>query len=110
MRAIAGRLSIICGGSRPGSAALIVAAAVGVRRGGHEIIMRILFEVYGRQVLVVGKHGEWSVYYPGPDGKRRRALEIVIPPDVSESKLERYLADLCHEWASERYPDVRRLD
>ena len=85
-------------------------SAVGVSRGVLEMAMRALFEVYGRRVLVVGTDGGWSAYYPGPDGKRRRASDIVIPSYLSESKVRDYLADLCHEWASERYPDVRRLE
>ncbi len=71
--------------------------------------MKALFEVYGRRVLVVRTQGEWSAYYPGADGKRRRALDIVIPAHVGETQLQRYLGDLCHEWACERYPGVRRL-
>ena len=28
----------------------------------------------------------------------------------SESEMQQYLGDLCHEWATERHPSVKRLD
>lgn len=52
----------------------------------------------------------WSVYYPGAEGKRRHAEDIVIPACVDEAGLELYLADLCHEWASEKHSEVSRLN
>ena len=66
--------------------------------------------MFGRQVLVVATDSGWDVFYPGPDGKRRPAPDIVVPADIHESEIERYLDDLCHEWASERHPRVVRLD
>ena len=68
------------------------------------------FEVFGRQVLVTKAGGRWSVDYLGAEGKRRPATDIVVPADITPSELQQYLADLCHEWSSERYPNVRRLD
>ena len=70
----------------------------------------IKFDVFGRRVLVEESEAGWSVSYLGPEGKRRPAHNILVPPSVSESEIERYLADLCHEWATERHPDVRRLN
>ncbi len=52
----------------------------------------------------------WSVFYVGPDGKKRPAKDIIVPFAVAESELVEYLADLCHEWASARFPDVTRTD
>ena len=68
------------------------------------------FDVFGRQVLVERSAQGWTVFYPGTDGKRRPATDIVVSPDIPESGLQQYLDDLCHEWASERHPGVRRLD
>ncbi len=70
----------------------------------------INFDVFGRRVLVTRKGDAWSAFYPGADGKRRPAPDIVIPPDVGEDALERFLDDLCHEWATARNPRVTRLD
>jgi hypothetical protein len=66
--------------------------------------------VYGRLVTVEKTDSGWRVFYPGADGKRRPAEDIVIPDFVGESELENYLSDLCHEWASEKHPAVRRLE
>ena len=66
--------------------------------------------MFGRVVLVAESEGGWVVFYSGVEGKRRPARDIVLPPDILESEIEQYLGDLCHEWANEQHPDVRRLD
>ena len=66
-------------------------------------------DVFGRSVLVVGSENGWQAFYVGNEGKRRPATEIIIPPFLSESEFEQYIADLCHEWATERHPEVKRL-
>jgi len=72
--------------------------------------MKLLrFDVFGRRVVVERSTRGWEVFYPGADGKRRRATDIVIPSDLPESGVERYLADLCHEWATENHPEVRQV-
>ena len=68
------------------------------------------FDLFGRHVAVEGSDSGWVVYYLGDEGKRRRATDIVVPPHVSDSELPIYLADLCHEWATERHPVVSTLD
>ncbi len=70
----------------------------------------IRFDVFGHQVLVAQTENGWKAYYVGEEGKRRPATDVVIPGDISETALEQYLADLCHEWATERNPDVKRLE
>ena len=67
------------------------------------------FDVFGRPVIVMRIDGGWKAFYPGAEGKRRLAADIVIPPHVADDELCQYLADLCHEWASSRHPDVRQL-
>ena len=68
------------------------------------------FDVFGREIWVVAAGGGWQAFHAGSEGKRRPATDIVLPRDLEESELARYLADLCHEWATDRSPDVRRLD
>ena len=69
----------------------------------------IKLDVYGRLVLVTRAKEGWQVYYVSGDGKRRAADDIVIPSFVKEMEIERYLADLCHEWETKDHPEVRRL-
>jgi hypothetical protein len=70
---------------------------------------RLEFDVFGRRLLVERTDSGWTALYPGSEGKHRVAHGIVIPPDTPETDLERYLADLCHEWASPERSTVRRL-
>ncbi len=70
----------------------------------------IKFDVYGRLVTVEKTDSSWAVFYPGADGKRHPAEDIIIPAFISEAGLENYLSDLCHEWATDIHPNVCRLD
>ena len=70
----------------------------------------IKFEVYGRRVTVELAGGGWRAWYYGADGKRRPAEDIQIPSQLNPEEVASYLADLCHEWASTRYPEVKRLN
>ncbi|MEO1244595.1 MAG: hypothetical protein AAFX56_02830 [Pseudomonadota bacterium] len=72
--------------------------------------MALTFDVFGRLVLLEGGEDRWTAYYPGSEGKRRPAEDIVIPPGIAESELRQYLADLCHEWAKHRHPDVKPVN
>ena len=67
------------------------------------------FDVFGRKVLVVESADGWTAFYLGSEGKRRPAEGLIIPADILESEIERYLGDLCHEWASEQNATVKRL-
>ena len=66
--------------------------------------------MYGREVLVTESRRGWIAFYPGADGKRRPATDIVFPPNLPESDIEQYLGDLCHEWVTHPHGKVRRLD
>jgi hypothetical protein len=66
------------------------------------------FNVFGTLVTITGAPGRWQAYYPGSDGKRRPA-DFIVPADLAEQDLTEYLADLFHEDASPRRPDVRRI-
>lgn len=67
--------------------------------------------VFGRDVEIIKDSREnWVAYYLGNEGKKRIAQDIVIPKQLSESDIVEYVADLCHEWASVKYPDVKISD
>jgi hypothetical protein len=70
----------------------------------------IKFDVFGRDVLLEKNESGWEVFYIGSEGKRRPARDIVVPPNIQESKLAQYLDDLCHEWATDRNNSVNRVD
>ena len=70
----------------------------------------IKLDVFGRSVGLARLEDTWVAFYLGNEGKKRLATDILVPSSIPEAQLEQYLADLCHERASERHPDVRRLD
>ena len=68
------------------------------------------FDVYGRYVLIVERHGgNWRILQVGDDGKRGLRDDIVIPGDLSADGIAQHLDDLLHESA---HPGarVRRLE
>jgi hypothetical protein len=68
------------------------------------------FDVYGRHVLILWTGDGRNIDYVDDQGKKRPATDIIIPDFISESEIEQYLADLCHEWATEKHPFVQRID
>jgi len=68
------------------------------------------FDVFGKRILIIEVNGEWAVFYIGEEGKRRPAIDIILPPDIPEMEIEQYLGDICHEWATNLHPVVKRLD
>ena len=69
----------------------------------------VKFDVYGKHILVGRTSNGWIIDYIGDQGKKRPATDIFIPCLISESEIEQYLEDLCHEWATEKHPYVRRI-
>jgi len=67
------------------------------------------FDVFGHIMIVSRLDERWAVHIAGAEGKRRPALDIMIPPNIAASKLAEYLADLFHEWSTPDRSDVRRV-
>jgi hypothetical protein len=74
------------------------------------MLKSIKFDIFGRQVLAIRSEEGWQLFYLSGDGKRRPADDLIVPSFVAESEMISFLEDLCHEWASDRHPEVRRLD
>ena len=66
------------------------------------------FDVFGKQVAIVGETGCWKAFYLGNEGKRRQA-DFIVPPELAAALLDEYLDDLFHESATPENPAVRRL-
>lgn len=56
-------------------------------------------DVFGKLVEAQFREGQWMVFYIGEEGKKRPAHDLVIPAEIREAEIPKYLADLCHEWA-----------
>ncbi len=67
------------------------------------------FDVFGRDVVIVKTESGWQAFYLGNEGKRRPANDIIVPSDITEVEIARYLDDLCHEWATDRNKSVTRI-
>jgi hypothetical protein len=68
------------------------------------------FDVFGTIVEVSRREDCWTAFYLGQEGKKRPAEDIVIPANVSEGDIRRYLADVRHEYATAERPEVIQLD
>jgi hypothetical protein len=66
------------------------------------------FDVYGLELEVRWDGERWRAYRLG-EGKCRELHDLVIPPDLREAELERFLADVCHEMATPKRREVRRI-
>ena len=67
-------------------------------------------DLFGTPIEVIRARDRWQVFYLGNEGKRRPARDIVVPGTLSEADLLVYLDDLYDEWASDKHPEIRRLD
>ena len=66
--------------------------------------------VFGRMVMAEKSATGWQIFYLSADGKRRPADDLLVPDFVTESELEDFIADLCHEWATEKFSQVQRIE
>jgi len=67
------------------------------------------FDVYGRFIVEVIRHGEeWEIFLV-EQGRRLRMDEVAIPSETPMDRIPYYLEDLWHESASPGKA-IRRLD
>ncbi|WP_434165786.1 DUF7661 family protein [Vibrio chagasii] len=71
--------------------------------------MWLKFQVFHQRVSVQRQNEEWLLYRESETSIRARVYDVIIPSDLAEEELARYLADIYHEFASEKYPSVKRI-
>lgn len=76
--------------------------------GGLRVLIK--FDVFGKPMSVVKKEQEWQLFNESVTGIRSRVYDVVIPVELKESELEKYLDDIYHEYSSETNPRVKRLN
>ncbi|MCG7588193.1 hypothetical protein [Photobacterium sp. OFAV2-7] len=69
----------------------------------------VKFNVFGKNMSVHRKNGEWLLFLESDTSMRVRIYDVVIPSELDESELSGYLADIFHENASGEHPDVERV-
>ncbi|WP_348523885.1 hypothetical protein [Endozoicomonas sp. G2_1] len=72
--------------------------------------MLIKFSVFGKPMSVVRKDKEWQLFNEPDIGIRSRVYDVVIPSELKESELEKYLDDIYHEFSSEKHSRVKRVN
>ena len=71
-------------------------------------IERLIFDVFGKRMLVERSDDGWRLFSLGVDGKHS-PVHVSIPASVKETELEQYLDDVFHEAATAHHPCVRRI-
>ncbi|MEC4089176.1 DUF7661 family protein [Pseudoalteromonas rubra] len=72
--------------------------------------MTFRFNVFGKRMSVSRVEAHWQLFNDSDTGMRARVYDVVIPPELDESELARYLDDIYHERSSEAHPRVILLD
>lgn len=72
--------------------------------------MLLKFDVFGKSMSVNRQNGEWLLFIDSNTGLRTRVYDVVIPSELLESELARYLGDIFHESARDDKTDVTRLN
>ena len=67
---------------------------------------QIVFDVFGRRIVVEASGDGWVAFILGNEGKRRNA-NIPIPPELDADGIAQYLDDLFHEGATPENPNVK---
>ncbi|HEJ7038765.1 TPA: DUF7661 family protein [Serratia liquefaciens] len=71
----------------------------------------MIFNVFGRLLGVKRAGGQWQLFRVTlPERKYARGYDIVLPDELTESEIAGYLGDIYHEAATERHPDVVRIE
>ncbi|MFM2586766.1 hypothetical protein [Vibrio sp. TBV020] len=71
--------------------------------------MKMLFDVFGMKMSVERYEGEWRLYRESESSIKARVYDIYIPSDLDESMVGRFLADMYHEYATSKHPEVKRI-
>ena len=73
--------------------------------------MMIIFNVFGRLLGVKRVGTQWQLFRVTlPEHKYARSYDIVLPDELTEDEIAGYLGDIYHEAATERHPDVFRIE
>lgn len=71
----------------------------------------LIYHVFGRYLGVKKVSGGWQVFRADmAERKFSRLYDIIIPDDMTEEEIPGWFGDIFHESASERFPDVKRVE
>lgn len=73
--------------------------------------MVLIYNVFGRHIGVKREGGRWLVFRAGlTERKFSRLYDVAIPDNMTEDEILGWLGDIFHEAATERHPDVKRIE
>ncbi|RZM72781.1 DUF7661 family protein [Pseudoalteromonas rubra] len=72
--------------------------------------MTLRFNVFGKRMSVSRIGAQWQLFIDSDTGIRARVYDVVIPPELDDGELAKYLDDIYHELSCERYPRVTQVD
>ncbi|MBT3581392.1 hypothetical protein HOG75_00450 [bacterium] len=67
------------------------------------------FNAFGRIMLVERVQERWIVFWAGNEGKKRLAEDIILPSDLHEDEIAKFLTDILHEEATPERDEVIRI-
>ena len=71
----------------------------------------LIYNVFGRHIGVKREGGRWLVFRADlTERKFSRLYDIAIPNDLTEAEIPGWLDDILHEAATERHPEVKRVE
>jgi len=71
----------------------------------------LIYNVFGRHIGVQRENDQWLVFRAElTERKLSRLHDIAIPDDMTEGEIAGWLSDNFHEAATERHPNVERIE
>ncbi|VED53769.1 Uncharacterised protein [Raoultella terrigena] len=71
----------------------------------------LIYDVFGRHIGVQREGERWLIFRADlTERKFSRLYEVIIPDDLTETEIPGWLDDIFHEAATEKYPEVRRIE
>ncbi|GAA0516387.1 hypothetical protein GCM10009414_27390 [Tatumella terrea] len=71
----------------------------------------LIYSVFGRYIGVRREQDRWLVFrIDMAERKYSRLRECVIPDTLTEDEIPRWLDDIFHESATEKHPEVIRIE
>ncbi|NPE55810.1 hypothetical protein HLB25_17220 [Dickeya dadantii] len=71
----------------------------------------LIYNVFGRIIGVKRHQQQWLVFHVNLNERKYSPLhEVVIPDDVAEEEIPVWLDDVFHEEASDKYPQIFRIE
>ncbi|ATZ92613.1 MULTISPECIES: hypothetical protein [Dickeya] len=71
----------------------------------------LIYNVFGRIIGVKRHQQQWQVFRIDLNERKHSPLHgVVIPDDATEEEIPVWLDDIFHEAASDKYPQVFRIE